>query len=87
MLARSGWSCGPRREVQGRTPTMNERRKSDSPAVLMKSPNNAGQPAAEEMKGTGAAKGNLRQQNAPPDSAPARRVQCAGAGTSGSSQG
>jgi len=31
----------------------------------MKSPNKAGQPAAEEMEGSGLAKGNLRQQNAP----------------------
>ena len=31
----------------------------------MKSPNNAGQPAAEGMEGSGLAKGNLRQQNAP----------------------
>jgi len=31
----------------------------------MKSPNKAGQPAAEEMEGRGLAKGNPRQQNAP----------------------
>jgi hypothetical protein len=31
----------------------------------MKSPNNAGQPAAEGMEGSGLAKGNLRQQNLP----------------------
>ena len=31
----------------------------------MKSPNNAGQPVAEGMEGSGLAKGNLRQQNAP----------------------
>jgi hypothetical protein len=31
----------------------------------MKSPNNAGQPAAERMEGSGLAKGNLRQQNLP----------------------
>lgn len=31
----------------------------------MKSPNNAGPPAAEGMDGSGLAKGNLRQQNAP----------------------
>jgi group II intron reverse transcriptase/maturase len=31
----------------------------------MKSPNNAGQPVAEEMEGRGLAKGNLQQQNAP----------------------
>ena len=54
-----------RREVQGRTPTMNEHGKSDRPVVPMKSPNNAGQPVAEEAEGSGLAKGNLRQQNAP----------------------
>src|ERR1700731_507244 len=52
VLARSGWSCGTRREVQGRTPTMNEHGKSDSPAVLMKSPNNTGQPVTEEAEGS-----------------------------------
>jgi RNA-directed DNA polymerase len=44
---------------------MNEPRKSDSPEVPMKSPNNAGQPAAEGVEGRGLAKGNLPQQNAP----------------------
>ena len=44
---------------------MNERRKSDGPVVPLKSPNNAGQPAAEEMEGRGPAKGNPPQQNAP----------------------
>ena len=38
--------------------------KSDRPAVPAKSPNKAGQPAAEEMEGRGLAKGNLLQQNA-----------------------
>jgi hypothetical protein len=38
--------------------------KSDSPVVPEKSPNNAGQPAAEGMEGSGLAKGNLPQQNA-----------------------
>ena len=38
--------------------------KSDRPAVPVKSPNNAGQPGAEGMKGRGLAKGNLPQQNA-----------------------
>jgi RNA-directed DNA polymerase len=37
--------------------------KSDSPAVPEKSPNKAGQPAAEGMEGRGLAKGNLPQQN------------------------
>jgi hypothetical protein len=44
---------------------MNERRKPDGPVVPMKSPNKAGQPAAEETEGRGPAKGNLPQQNAP----------------------
>jgi len=44
---------------------MNGHRKSDRPTVPMKSPNKAGQPAAEEMEGRGLAKGNLGQQNAP----------------------
>ena len=48
---------------------MNEPRKSDSPIVLMKSPNKAGQPAAEGVEGRGLAKGNLPRQNAP-------RTQC-----------
>ncbi len=38
--------------------------KSDRPVVPEKSPNNAGQPAAEGMEGRGLAKGNLPQQNA-----------------------
>src|SRR3989449_4253374 len=38
--------------------------KSDRPTVPAKSPNNAGQPAAEGMEGRGLAKGNLLQQNA-----------------------
>src|SRR5260370_192572 len=38
--------------------------KSDRPVVPEKSPNTAGQPVAEEMEGSGRAKGNLPQQNA-----------------------
>jgi len=38
--------------------------KSDRPVVPEKSLNNAGQPAAEGMEGSGLAKGNLPQQNA-----------------------
>jgi hypothetical protein len=38
--------------------------KSDRPVVPEKSPNNAGQPAAEGMEGRGLVKGNLPQQNA-----------------------
>ena len=43
---------------------MNGLGKSDRPTVPGKSPNKAGQPAAEEMEGNGLAKGNLPQQNA-----------------------
>jgi len=38
--------------------------KSDRPEVPVKSPNKAGQSAAEGMEGRGLAKGNLPQQNA-----------------------
>jgi RNA-directed DNA polymerase len=65
VLTPSGWNWGTRREVQGRTPTMNEHGKSDRPIVPLKSPNNTGQPVAEEAKGRGLAKGNRLQQNAP----------------------
>ena len=45
---------------------MNGQGTSDRPVVPMKSPNNAGpEPVAEGMEGSGLAKGNLRQQNAP----------------------
>jgi RNA-directed DNA polymerase len=44
---------------------MNEFRKSDSPEIPVKSPNKAGQPAAEGAEERGLAKGNLPQQNAP----------------------
>jgi RNA-directed DNA polymerase len=43
---------------------MNEPGKSDRPVVPEKSPNKAGQPAAEGMEGRGLAKGNPSQQNA-----------------------
>src|ERR1035441_7965977 len=43
---------------------MNERRKSDRPVVPVKSPNKAGQPAAEGMEGRGLTKGNPLEQNA-----------------------
>jgi group II intron reverse transcriptase/maturase len=44
---------------------MNGLGKSDRPVVPEKSPNKAGQPAAEGMEGRGLAEGNSRQQNAP----------------------
>src|SRR5208283_4631325 len=60
-----GCSCpGTHRQVSGRTPTTTGAGKSDRPTVPEKSPNNAGQPAAEGMEGRGLAKGNLPQQNA-----------------------
>src|ERR1700747_949346 len=59
-----GRCLGTHREVQGRTPMMNERGKSDRPVVPAKSPNKAGQPAAEGTEGSGLTKGNLPQQNA-----------------------
>src|SRR3984893_1331640 len=60
-----GCRCrGTRREVQGRTPMTNGPGKSDRPVVPEKFLNNAGQPAAEGMEGSGLAKGNLPQQNA-----------------------
>src|SRR6202007_460386 len=43
---------------------MNEHGKSDRPVVPAKSPNKAGQPAAEGMEGSGLTKGNLPQKNA-----------------------
>jgi len=42
----------------------NEHGKSDRPTVPGKSPNNAGQLAAEGMEGRGLTEGNLPQQNA-----------------------
>src|SRR5918996_402774 len=65
LVTRSGGRYGSRREVQRRTPTMNGPGKSDRPAVPMKSSNNAGQPVAERAEGSGLAKGNPHQQNAP----------------------
>ena len=64
VFALGGWRRGTRREVQGRTSTMNEHGKSDKPVVPAKSPNKAGRPSAEGMEGRGLAQGNLRQQNA-----------------------
>ncbi len=64
MFTRHRWRGGSCREVQGRTPAMNEHGKSDRPVVPAKSVNKAGGPAAEEMEGRGLTKGNPRQQNA-----------------------
>src|SRR6185503_16970150 len=66
VVTHCGWRGGTRREVFGRTPTMNDHGKSDRPVVPVKSSNNAGPvPVAEGMEGSGLAKGNPRQQNAP----------------------
>ena len=43
---------------------MNEHGKSDRSVIPAKSPNKAGQPAAERMEGRELTKGNLPQQNA-----------------------
>ena len=64
MFARGRWSRGTRREVQGRTLTMNEHGKSDRPGSTREVPNNTGQPVAEGTEGRGLAKGNSPQQNA-----------------------
>ncbi len=61
---RAASALGAHREVQELEPMMNEHGKSDRPIVPGKSPNKAGQPAAEEMEGRGLAKGNLGQQTA-----------------------
>ena len=60
----AGGSRRPHREVQGRTPVMNGRGKSDGPIVPGKLPNKAGQPAAEAVEGRGPAKGNPPERNA-----------------------
>ena len=65
MVARRGWRGGPHREVQGRTPMMDDHGQSDRPVVPAKFPNNAERSAAEGMEGRGLAKGNPSQQNAP----------------------
>jgi len=44
---------------------MDDQGKSDRSVVPMKTPNNAGPPAAEAVEGRGLAKGNTGQQNAP----------------------
>ena len=52
---------------------MNEHGKSGRPIVPAKSPNKAGQQAAEGMEGRGLTKGNLPQQNA--SRTPSRRAR------------
>src|SRR5438128_2242036 len=65
VVARRGWRGGPHREVQGRTPMMDDHGQSDRPVVPAKFPNHAERSAAEGMEGRGLAKGNPSQQNAP----------------------
>jgi hypothetical protein len=60
--------------------------KSDSSEVPEKSPNNAGQPAAEGMEGRGWPKGTCLSKTRPGHRAGVTR-QRAGAGTSSSSKG
>jgi hypothetical protein len=64
---------------------MNEFRKSDSPEIPVKSPNKAGQPAAEGAEERGLGQREPAPAKRAPDTEPGRRAQCAGAGTSGSS--
>ena len=52
-------------KADGRTSLMHDQGKSDRSVVPMKTPNNAGPPAAEAVEGRGLAKGNTGQQNAP----------------------
>ena len=52
-------------KAHGRTPVMYDAGKSDRPVVSTKSPNKAGQPAAEAMEKRGLAKGNTGEQNVP----------------------
>jgi len=58
-------AAGRTGKADGRTPVMHGRGKSDRPVVPTKSPNKAGQPAAEAAEGRGLAKGNTDPQNAP----------------------
>jgi RNA-directed DNA polymerase len=62
---------------------MNERGKSDRPVVPAKSPNKAGQPAAEGMEGRGLTKEAAAAKRVP-DTEPDGCAQCAGAGRSSS---
>src|SRR5262245_52902719 len=55
------WRRGPHREVQGRTPMMNGRGKSDRSVVPESSPNKVGAPTAEGKEGRDLAKGNSRE--------------------------
>jgi group II intron reverse transcriptase/maturase len=52
-------------KADGRTPMMNDSRKSDGRIVPVKLPNKVGSSAAEAMEGRRPAKGNMAQQNAP----------------------
>ena len=80
------------REVERRTPMMHDREKSDRLIVPQTPPNNAGQPAAEAVEGSGRTKGNSLDEPRRPDAVPdTRRLasreyvrQLAGTGSSGS---
>src|SRR5947209_19743261 len=61
VVARRGWRGGPHREVQGRTPMMDDHGQSDRPVVPAKFPNNAERSAAEGMEGRGLSIGILSQ--------------------------
>ena len=63
-VTRGRWTCGPRREVERRTPTMNGSGKSDRCIVPTNLANDAGRPAEETGEGRRRTEGNPHQQNA-----------------------
>jgi len=68
---------GTHREGQGRTPMMNEQRKSDRLVVPTKPPNKAGGTAAEVVEGRSLAKEKAGEQNTPRTQSRTKRAQCA----------
>ena len=60
----AGGTAGRIGKAEGRTPMMDDQRKSDKLVVPTKPPNNARTSAAEVVEGRGLAKGNTGQQNA-----------------------
>ena len=65
----------------------NDDGKSDSSVVPEKSPNKAGQPAAEADGGKGAGQGKSAREQHAPDTGPGRRAKRARAGTASSKKG
>ena len=87
LVARRDGRCGPRREVYGRTPTMNDQGKSDRPA----GPDEVAEQRRATGRGGDGGKRSGQRKPAPakraPDTEPGRRAQCAGAGTASSKTG